>query len=365
VKRQLGALSMATLVLVGTACGSDSKTSVPALSSQAAASATTNAVLLAPEAKNEAPADTAAAVEGEASAPNTAAPAAPAPIGGVVAPPVGNQIREASLAIDVPTENFDQTVSEVASIATIVGGFVASSDATITDRTNKDREAASASLVIRVPSQSFEEVRTKLSRLGTITSINFSGQDVSAQLVDLGARTKTLEAKEDAYNALLTQAKAIPDIVNITNEITAVRTEIEQLKAQEASLKDRVSYSTFTVRVDEVVAKDKPVEVVAKKKPVPVDNRGEFEKVWDDSTDALLAIVTGIGIVLVAVAPFAIALAPVALLGWWLSRRAANRRRRDFADGLAREAIAPQPLAAPVRTAEAEVVSDEQPTPVG
>jgi hypothetical protein len=357
---------MAALVLIAGACSSDSKTSEAASTSQAAA-ATSSAGLpasatdvvesaneTAAPAAQEAPADTAAQ---EAPAATTAA----APVGGVVAPPVGNQIREASIAIDVPTENFDQTVSEVASIATIVGGFVASSDATISDRTNKDREPASASLVIRVPSQSFEEVRTKLSRLGTVTSINFSGQDVSAQLVDLGARTKTLEAKEDAYNALLTQAKAIPDIVNITNEITAVRTEIEQLKAQEASLKDRVSYSTFTVRVDEVIAKEAPVKVAAKKKPV--DERGEFEKVWDDSTDALLAIVTGIGIVLVAVSPFAIALAPVALLGWWLSRRAANRRRRDFVAAQAREAIAPGPLAAPVRSDE--VVSDEQPTPVG
>jgi Domain of unknown function (DUF4349) len=362
-------MGMATLVLVGAACGSDSKKSAE---SPAAAAAATSVAGARPEANESfsAPAATVApspvALEASADSAAPAATTAVAPLGGVVAPPVGNQIREASLAIAVPTADFDSAQSQVASIATIVGGFVASSDATITDRTVKGRSPATATMVIRVPSASFEEVRTKLSRLGTVTAVNFSGQEVSAQLVDLDARIKILQGQEDAYNELLRQAKTIPDIINMTNEVTAVRTEIEQLKASQASLKDRVALSTFTVRIDEVITTDAP-----KAKPfMPVekrDERGRFEKVWEGSTDALAAIVTGIGIVLVAIAPFAAALAPFALLAWLLSRRSARRRYERLGDDVAVRSGSRAPLPSPVvaRTVEPATQSEEEPTPVG
>jgi hypothetical protein len=382
VKRQLGAMGMATLVLVAAACGSDNKASRaepasveaadgPATSVSASARPAADESFAAAAATTFAPAP----AEAEARAAETAAPSAPgsqpaAPLGGVVAPPVGNQIREASIAIAVPTSDFDQAQSEVASIATIVGGFVASSDATISDRTDKNRAPATASMVIRVPSASFEEVRTKLSRLGTVTAINFSGQEVSAQLVDLDARIKILQGQEDAYNDLLRQAKTIPDIINMTNEVTAVRTEIEQLKASQASLKDRVALSTFTVRLDEVIAAEAP-----KAKPVVAppakDDRGRFEKVWEESTDALAAIVMGVGIVLVALAPFAAALSPFALLAWLLSRRSARRRyeRRDAAlvrDGGHRDPLpSPSSPSSPSAVPDASRQPEDEPAPVG
>jgi hypothetical protein len=315
----MSVLAVSALVSLA-ACGSDRKEVGSAVQVSADAAAAAPADTQASAAETTAAAAVSGELVVEATVPADSAPARNPTSGVIPAAPAGNQIREVDIAIDVPTDDFAQTVNEVSALATQVGGFVASSDVQSVEGVLGAREPATASLVIRVPSSTFAEVERELRSLGDVTSISYSGQEVSAQLVDLNARVETLRAQETAYNQLLENATTTADIITLSNELNGVRTQIEQISAQRESLKDRVAFSTFTVRIDEKFAVVAPVSE-------PAEERGRFEQVWDGSTDALVAVVTGLGLVLVALAPFALALSPVVVVAWLVARR----RRRAVA----------------------------------
>ncbi|HET9457061.1 MAG TPA: DUF4349 domain-containing protein, partial [Candidatus Limnocylindrales bacterium] len=70
---------------------------------------------------------------------------------------------------------------------------------------------------------------------------------VTAEVVDLGARIANLRASEAALQSIMVQATTIPSVLEVQEELTAVRGEIERLVAQKESLEERAAYGTLTV----------------------------------------------------------------------------------------------------------------------
>ena len=150
-------------------------------------------------------------------------------------------IKTAALQVEVRGE-VAATVERAEGIAAAAGGFVASSSST-TFEEGRSR----AELSLRVPAERFDDVRRRVQDLGTVRSSETGGQDVGGQLVDLAARLRTLRSEEGALDTLLGRAAGIGEILQVRDRLTAVRTEIERLAGQEASLEDRVGYATIDV----------------------------------------------------------------------------------------------------------------------
>ena len=86
------------------------------------------------------------------------------------------------------------------------------------------------------------------------SSEHITGQDVSAQYVDLQARLANEEAQRNAMLALLAQAKSINDIITVQNQIGQITQQIEQLKGQIQYLDHNTAYSTVAVTLTEAGA---------------------------------------------------------------------------------------------------------------
>lgn len=78
-----------------------------------------------------------------------------------------------------------------------------------------------------------------------------SGEDVTAQLVDLGARLRALRAEEEALTILLASATNVGEVLSVREQLSSTRTEIEQLAAQQDSLDDQATYATLAVTLSE------------------------------------------------------------------------------------------------------------------
>ena len=87
-----------------------------------------------------------------------------------------------------------------------------------------------------VPVDKFDEAISGVRQLGKVQQLNISGQDVSAQYVDLQARLKNAQAQEAAYNALLQKATTVQDIIAIQNQLGQITQLIELLEGQIAYL---------------------------------------------------------------------------------------------------------------------------------
>ena len=71
----------------------------------------------------------------------------------------------------------------------------------------------------------------------------------SRQLIssDIGARIANLRTTEVALQAIMARATAIKDVLDVQEQLTATRGEIERLVASKTDLEDRASYGSLTV----------------------------------------------------------------------------------------------------------------------
>ncbi|MCH8979307.1 MAG: DUF4349 domain-containing protein [Armatimonadetes bacterium] len=163
-------------------------------------------------------------------------------------------IRDGSISLRV--EDVRITAREITNMVVKGGGYVES--------TNTDGVAGenpTVDMTIRVVSSGFDDAMMTLEDMGILLDQSSNARDVTAQIVDLGARVKTLTAKEDTFREMLRNARTTSDIIALQERLTQVRTEIERMEAQRKSLSQLASLSTITVHLTEnatvpVVAKD-------------------------------------------------------------------------------------------------------------
>jgi hypothetical protein len=76
---------------------------------------------------------------------------------------------------------------------------------------------------------------------------NTKAVDVTGQVIDIGARIDNLKATERALQAIMDKATRISDILDVQNQLTSVRGQIEQLSTQQAHLNDQAAMGTLAV----------------------------------------------------------------------------------------------------------------------
>jgi hypothetical protein len=233
---------------------------------------------------------------------STAASAAPS-----VLPRLERVVRRGEIRLRV-SGDVPAATDRVAALATTLGGFVADS------ATSSSGRRATAELTLRVPAARFDEARRRLAALGRVEGSSLSGEDVSGQLVDLDARLRTLRTEEGALDALLGKARDIPQILQVRDRLTAVRTEIEQLAGQQAVLQDQAALSTIHVSLHRAGAR-----------PATTRHRDGLGDSLRTAGDVALAVVGGMAITVGALLPLLLVAGLLLLFVRRLRRGGTNR----------------------------------------
>jgi Domain of unknown function (DUF4349) len=214
----------------------------------------------------------------------TYAPNQPAPVP-IQGPLV---IRQAQLTVSVTSGSFDSKLSDVRHLVELEQGFIAGTDAQVNPQL-PDEGIRTGVISFMVPAQNFDQTIDALAKLGKVQNEHISGQDVSAQYVDLQARLANAEAQRNAMVALLQRAQSVNDIIAIQNQLGQITQQIEELKGQIQYLDHNTSFSTVTVDIVEAGA------------PVPTasnDNWGFVTAIGDAAHNFVTTInylITGLG----------------------------------------------------------------------
>jgi len=149
-------------------------------------------------------------------------------------------IKTGSLSLQVA--GLDAALDAATRQITALGGYASGSDR------EGDGEDATASITFRIPAARWDEALTGLRHLADKVLAERSGtEDVTRQVVDLGARIKNLEATEKALQAIMERAGEIKDVLAVQAELTKVRGDIEQMTAEKQHLEEQAAMSTLTV----------------------------------------------------------------------------------------------------------------------
>jgi hypothetical protein len=145
-------------------------------------------------------------------------------------------------AIAIQVEGIDAAIDAANRLVADVGGYTAGSDR------SGDDESDQASITYRIPAQRWDESLGALRKLGIkVLNERSSTQDVTTQVVDLGARIKNLQATETALQGVMAKATEIKDILSVQAELTAIRGQIETATAEKTHLESQAAFSTLTV----------------------------------------------------------------------------------------------------------------------
>jgi len=117
-------------------------------------------------------------------------------------------------------------------------------------------------IVIRVKSNEFEELLNELLKQSVFLDYkNVSAQDVTEEFVDIQSRLKTKRAVENRYLEILQKAQTINEILQVEEKLRYIREEIESKEGRLKFLKNRVAYSTITLRIFEQVEGEPVAEI--------------------------------------------------------------------------------------------------------
>ncbi len=159
-------------------------------------------------------------------------------------------IKQAQLSISVGSGMFDARLADVRALVEREQGFIAGTDAQATPQADNKIRTGVISFI--VPAAKFDETIDALTKLGKVQNEHISGQDVSAQYVDLQARLANEEAQRLAMLTLLGRAQSVADIIAIQTQLGQITQQIEQLKGQIQYLDHNTAYSTVSVDIAEL-----------------------------------------------------------------------------------------------------------------
>jgi hypothetical protein len=211
-------------------------------------------------------------------------------------------IRQAQIAVRV--DDVHRAEKAANRILSQAGGYTDSATSS-----SLDSKMPTLTMVARVPAARFDAAVSSFESLGTRLSKSIRAEDVTEQLVDMGARLKTMYAQEEAYRAMLRQARSLQTTIQLQNELTSLRGTIESIEAQRKSLAGQASLSTIEVTFTQ--------RAVAGAKP---SDPNWMAQAWGEASSSVSGAFRGFAVFamwLVAYAPFW----SVAGLAVWSVRR--------------------------------------------
>jgi hypothetical protein len=214
-------------------------------------------------------------------------------------------IKTAVLSVDVDKGGLSEAYQAAQDAAARTGGWVQSSE----------RATDQATLVLKIPSDRFDAALASLRKLGEVRSDSVSGEDVSAEYVDLEARLKHWRAQEAVFLELMAKAKSISETISIQQQLSVIQEQIEQHEGRRRYLDGQTAYSTvrFSILESGAVAKNPD--------GTP---RTTLARAWERAVGAALAVVGGSLVVLGVVVPLVLIVGLPALV-FSLARRRSGR----------------------------------------
>ncbi len=187
-------------------------------------------------------------------------------------------IRKATLELAVPDTR--DTFAKCQHLLRLdLGEFVEGS--TLTGQGNDAR----AQLTLRVAASRMDEVLNSLRTLGKIDSENATGDDVSAQVVDLDARLRNERTVECEVLKLLETRKdaQLKDILELRDKLSSIRATIEQLQGRRDTLGRHISLASILI----LIRPDTSEKPVAKPSSLFDGFSNEMSNAWSSGVNAL------------------------------------------------------------------------------
>lgn len=242
---------------------------------------------------------------------NTAAPM----VADVVAPDSADKKVIKNGDLNLKVDSVDKASGEIVRIAKNNGGDVFSSNV------YNYNNIKSGTVIVKVPVANFEKTFSDIKKVAAlVVQESISGQDVTEEYVDLQAQLKNKQAEEQQYLEIMKQAQKISDILEVTQQLSQVRGEIESLQGRLKFLSSQTDMASISANLSE----DPSITVVDSWRP------------WQIVKDAVNSLIKkGQGfisftiVLIITVIPVAILYLLLVYIIYWIGKRVYQRFKKS------------------------------------
>ncbi len=153
-------------------------------------------------------------------------------------------IRTAWIAVE--TADVAAAAARANSIIEGLGGFSFSQE-------TRTQGRAHTTLTFKISPERFSTALERLSNVGELVEQTVNSEDVTDIVVDLNSRISTAEISVNRLREFLSQATEVEGVAELERELANRETNLERLRGQLRSLRDRVDLSTITLSITESV----------------------------------------------------------------------------------------------------------------
>jgi hypothetical protein len=174
------------------------------------------------------------------------APPPPPPAKGS-APPADSVMIARTASLSLVVKDFGSVEAAVKNVTTRHSGYIGELN------TSTPPDAAKTfSATLRIPSAQLDAALGELKQLGRTDQESQAGEEVTKQYTDLVARLKNARATEQRLlDVLRNNTGKVKDVLEVENEISRVRGEIEEMEADQRALQTRIDFATVQLSVTE------------------------------------------------------------------------------------------------------------------
>lgn len=214
--------------------------------------------------------------------------------------------------VELETKNYTKAIDGILSSVKEKGGYIQSSKS----YGSADDNTRGAYYVIRMPKDYFDEFLSNVGNLGKIISSSTAGENISTQYYDTEAHLKALQVQEQRLLELLKKSGSLKDILDIENQLSNVRYQIESMTSSLKNWDNQVDYTTININIREVK------ELTSK----PVSLGEKIKKTFSDSVKSLGSLFKAIILVITAIVPYLIIIVPAGVIAYILLKK---RRKKE------------------------------------
>lgn len=218
-----------------------------------------------------------------------------------------------SAQIRIRTERPSVKSAEVESLVTARGGYVVHKETE-----HLDEAVVRSRLELRVPEAHFTSTLSALREQGTVLGESATGDDVTEEYSDVGARLRAKALLEKRLLEMAESAKSVEDMLKVERELGRVRTEIEQMTGRMQFLEKHAAMATISL------------ELISPMQPPSDDGqsiRSKLENAVAQAGNLAVSVIAG-GVVLLGAA------LPLLVPAGFLALLIAMRRRRRLSNGM-------------------------------
>ena len=218
-------------------------------------------------------------------------------------------IKETSLSLVV--KDVSGALDGISKKAGELGGFLTDSQLDVGEG------ATSGTVTVRVPEARRQEAINEFKKMGVkVVGESVRGYDVTDEYVDLNARLAVLTKTKAKFEAILTSATSVSDLLEVQRELVDIQSQIDSVVGQQKYLEQSAKLALVTVYLstDELSL------------PYTPDQAWRPNVVFKQAVRSLVGFARGLGGLVIWIGVFTPVWLPAAVIFRWLAHRRKLRK---------------------------------------